>query len=308
MKVTYIGGMSRSGTTLLQRMLGELPDVVAIGESCNIWKQGIVANELCGCGEPFNACQFWREVGDLAFGGWAKVDVERVVALRTSIDRTKSLPRLAKRVRSGSPGAEISEYGRLYERLYYAVGEVSGADTVVDASKQATLAYSLRACKYFDLRVVHLIRDSRGVAYSWTKTTQRPGARDQATKFMPTVSPVRTAAQWGIRNLAFDVLGWLDTPLLRLRYEQLIHEPRRTLQEIAQFSGLTLGEDAYSFVTDGHVSLPPRHAITGNPMRVLRGNIRLQVDEAWRSSLPPRDKLAVSTLTGPQLKKYGYRF
>src|SRR5689334_4402568 len=86
-RVLYIGGFGRSGTTLLNRMLGELPDVCAIGETVNLWHQGLLRNERCGCGCAFFDCPFWREVGRRAFGGWSSIDPDYVSALKSSIDR-----------------------------------------------------------------------------------------------------------------------------------------------------------------------------------------------------------------------------
>src|SRR4051812_48764894 len=77
-KVLYVGGSGRSGTTLLDRMLGQVPGVWSTGELARVWDNGLRDNELCGCGEPFWECAFWREVGDAAFGGWHQVDVEHV--------------------------------------------------------------------------------------------------------------------------------------------------------------------------------------------------------------------------------------
>ena len=58
------------GPRLLERALGELPGVLSIGETVHLWDRGLRDNELCGCGQPFSSCPFWRSVGDVAFGGW----------------------------------------------------------------------------------------------------------------------------------------------------------------------------------------------------------------------------------------------
>ena len=67
-KILYIGGYSRSGTTLLLRLLGELPGMVAVGELFDVWDRSYRQNQLCGCGTAFHECDFWREVTLKAFG------------------------------------------------------------------------------------------------------------------------------------------------------------------------------------------------------------------------------------------------
>ena len=96
LRVVFIGGQGRSGSTLLERALGQLPDVVSVGETVHLWDRGLRDNELCGCGQPFSACPFWSEVGQLAFGGWDRLDADDAVDLRFSVDRNRYLPLLIK--------------------------------------------------------------------------------------------------------------------------------------------------------------------------------------------------------------------
>ena len=67
--VGYLGGLGRSGTTLLARLLGELRGVCSVGEICHLWERGVRDDERCGCGEQFHDCEFWAAVGKTAFGG-----------------------------------------------------------------------------------------------------------------------------------------------------------------------------------------------------------------------------------------------
>src|SRR4029450_12109098 len=60
--VLYLGGLGRSGTTVLERVLGELPGVCSVGELVHLWRRGVLDDETCGCGSAFSACPFWSEV------------------------------------------------------------------------------------------------------------------------------------------------------------------------------------------------------------------------------------------------------
>lgn len=53
---------------------------------------------------------------------------------------------------------------------------MSGAAVIFDSSKNASTAYALRTHDEIALRIVHIVRDIRGVAYSWTKSITRPEA------------------------------------------------------------------------------------------------------------------------------------
>src|SRR6476469_754930 len=54
--VLFIAGWGRSGSTLLDRMLGQVPGVFSAGELRDIWDRGVREDRLCGCGQPFHEC------------------------------------------------------------------------------------------------------------------------------------------------------------------------------------------------------------------------------------------------------------
>ena len=223
LRVLYLGGLGRSGSTLIERLIGQLPGVCPVGELVHLWERGITAGERCGCGEPFRECPFWQQVGKAAFGGWDEVEVSRVAALRARVDRNRFIPALARRdVRPGRR-PELDEYTSYYARLYAAITEVSGCDLVVDSSKHPSLAHCLRWQADLDLRVLHLVRDSRAVAYSWSRQVRRPDTDTES--YMTRYSPAMAAGQWNTQNAAFHLLARLGGPVMRLKYENFTAAP-----------------------------------------------------------------------------------
>ena len=49
--VLFLGGLGRSGTTLLERLLGQLSGVSPLGEVVHLWQRDLVDDERCGCGD-----------------------------------------------------------------------------------------------------------------------------------------------------------------------------------------------------------------------------------------------------------------
>jgi hypothetical protein len=300
-RVLYLGGLGRSGTTLVERLLGELPSVCALGEIVHLWQRDIRDDERCGCGARFSACTFWKRVGDRAFGGWANVDVDRVHALRDSVERTRHIPRLA----SGQmPMDEVREYAGFYARVYAAAAEVSGSAVVVDSSKHSALAHVLRWSDAFDLRVVHVVRDARGVAYSWTKTVTRP--ETDGTDEMTRYSPGRSALLWNAHNAAFGLLARRRVAVHRMRYEQFLADPRTALHELADFAGIPVVPDDLAFLGDGHADLGVGHSAAGNPMRFTVGRLPLRRDDTWTAAMPRAQRRLVGAVCAPMLRAYGY--
>jgi hypothetical protein len=302
-RVLFIGGLGRSGTTVVERALGELDGVCSAGELVHLWYRAVLQDERCGCGQPFSACPFWQAVGERAFGGWDRGLAERMELLRGRVDRTRFIPRLVIRARSGRRGAELSEYAGVFRRLYAAIAAESGAHVVVDSSKHSSLAYCLRTDPGIDLRVVHAVRDSRGVAYSWTKEVRRPESAE-GSDLMTRYSPVRSALLWSGHNAFLALLARLGTPTRLLRYEDFTADPAGTLQGLAAFAGLPAGPLA--FLDPTSVELGPSHTVAGNPMRFTVGRIELRRDDAWRTRLPAGQRRLITALTFPLLATYGY--
>lgn len=307
--VLFLGGFGRSGSTLVERLVGELPGACALGEVVHLWKRALRDDELCGCGERFHECPFWRKVGDLAFGGWGNLDPQHVQSLKQSVDRNRYVPQLAApRLRPALRRAVV-EYVDLYERLYAAALQVSGASVVVDSSKHASLAFALRWSPQLDLRVLHVVRDSPGVAHSWAKRVRRPEAPG-AEDYMPTYSPGKASLLWSAHNGMFELLAARGVPTRRLRYEDLLADPAARLREVAAFAGLD-AETAAALVVPAEgdtaaVELSTMHTVSGNPMRFTTGRVTLRRDDAWRSSLPSRERRVVTALTAPLRTRYGY--
>lgn len=305
-RVLFIGGLGRSGSTLLERLLGELPGVFGMGEVVHLWQWGVVDGERCGCGSPFGDCPFWQEVGRVAFGGWNSFDVHGFLALKDSIDRTRFVPTLARPRLGADAQRRVSEYVAVYRRLYEAVRQISGCEVLVDSSKHTSLAYCLRWADGIDLRAVHVVRDARAVAYSWGKTMRRPeaGSRSTEGEYMAKWSPARTAVHWNAQNLGFDLLGRVGVPTRRVRYEDFVAEPAATLQGVAEFAGL--GAVPLPFVGESAVELSANHQVAGNPMRFKTGRIELRADEVWRSDLTATRRRLVTGMTFPIMARYGY--
>jgi hypothetical protein len=307
-RVIYLGGLGRSGSTLLERLLAELPGVCSVGEVVHMWQRGVVEDERCGCGEPFGGCTFWREVGLAAFGGWARLDVGRMAALRVAVDRTRYIPLLAAPVLRPGARRALGEYLSYYARVYSAIADVSGCPTVVDSSKHASLAFCLRWQSQLDLRVVHVVRDSRAVAFSWTRRVSRPDAA--TVSYMASYSPAVAAGQWNAQNGALQLLAREGVPTLRVRYEDLVTAPATILARITDFAGIDSCGHEFSFLSTEAgaywAELHAAHTASGNPMRFTTGKIAIRHDERWRTAMPPGQRRTVTALTLPLLARYGY--
>ncbi|MGN6378195.1 MAG: sulfotransferase [Gaiellales bacterium] len=301
--MAYVGSTSRSGSTVLELLLANLPGFVAVGELRHLWQRGVVENQLCGCGEPFHECPFWHEVGERAFGGWDRADSSGAVELQGQVDRFRYLP-LAVAPSLWPPyRRRLDDYAERTARVYRAVAEVSGAEVIVDSSKTPAFAAVVDRIPDIPVHLIHLVRDSRGVAYSWRRRVRRPETSDGSD--MPTYGPSRIAVEWMVWNSVFEFLS-PRRRRTRVRYETLVEDPQRDLARIAAEVGGPTDEAAYGFVSDGIADIGVHHTVSGNRVRFRRGALRLSVDTEWRARMAWRDRKLVSVLTWPLLLGYGY--
>ena len=298
--------MGRSGSTLLERLAGQLPDVCNLGEVVYLFERGAQLNERCGCGETFYECPFWTKVGHVAFGGWDGIDLDRVEFLRGAVEDVKFAPRMLL-PRSGRRfDALRAEYTEYIRRVYEAALQVSGASTIVDSSKRTGLAYALSHEPGIGLRLLHLVRDPRGVTFSWMKRVRRPEITDRVV-YMPQYNAAYASALWSGHNLLLAALRWRRVATSTVTYEQFIADPRGTLAQISRFIGHP--DPDLGFVSDdgSTVWLEPTHSVAGNPMRFQAGELHLRRDEQWREQMPKSRQLMVSAISLPVSMAFGYR-
>lgn len=300
-RVVFIAGAGRSGTTLIADALGSVAGAGSWGELRYVWERGILQNRWCGCGRPVNDCPQWSAV--FATAGLATEELPRharsVVTSMEPLLRTRSAwHALAK------PTDRPTELLEQLARLYRALADTSGVDVIVDSSKLPAYAWLLAGIDDIDLRIVSVVRDPRAVAYSWSRHKDLPDDVS-GTGAMARLSPARAAAVWLSQNALADALmRRIGAPRLHLRYEEFTDDPAGTLGRLAEFAGLPTDD----LPVDGdHLTIAEHHTVAGNPDRFSRGR-RTQVitDDRWVTDMGARDRHLVTAATAPLLPKYGY--
>ncbi len=303
--IAYIGGSPRSGSTVLAHLTAQVLDGVVVGELKDIWYRGPLENQRCSCGQLFRACDFWVDVGRRAFGGWDTLPLQRLAALQRRIDRFRTLPLLLApeltRRRDPAFHGELCAYRETLTALYRAVLASSGRSFVVESSKHPAQAFVLSASDALEPKVIHLVRDSRGVAWSFQKQVVRPEVADG--RLMPQAVPAKAAWQWMLNNLPFHLLWTRGVPQLTIRYESYTREPLRALEEIGHLLGRP---NAPRSAAELQIDFATEHSLGGNPVRFSDRSLDLRIDEEWRSAMRRPDRLRVGAITLPLLAAYGY--
>ena len=305
--ILYIAGSGRSGSTLLERLIGEMPGFVNVGELIDLFRGAIPRGERCGCGLPVASCPFWTGVAQRAFGGWETAGAAALHSLQARVARQRRIPRLlAMRMTGQGFKSDIAAYGRYYASLYRAIAAEAEVTYVVDASKWPVQALALGRAG-LDVRVIHLVRDVRGVAYSLNKQqVARPHAVGGA-EFMWRNPPAGAAARWAAHQGQAELLRRCGIPVTRVRYEDFVRQPRHTIEVALADLGLSAVPSHLLPIGEGQVMLGRSHGLSGNPSRFRDGEIALRADETWRDQMSRRDRFVVTMIGLPFLLRYRSR-
>lgn len=282
--LAFVVGCPRSGTTLLQRMVGAhhglavLPEVpwlaTAPGDPARVDTTGMVRPG------------FLRELAAKgAFGRYAHLPVSAAELLE-----------LADAVDGGEPVRFREFAGWLLDR--HAVA--NGAELVVNKTVGAVLHVDALAETFPTARVVHLVRDGRDVAASAMGWRRAPRLAERFASW--SAVPLGTAAlwwEWHVRlgREAGRALG--PERYREVRYEELVRWPAATLGAICAFLGVDY-DDGMLHYADGRrrndADLDAKHG--WRPVTVgLRD---------WRTQLSAEDLGLFEAVAGDLLAELGY--
>ena len=293
--------MMRSGSTLLGRLLAELPNAVNVGELSHILSPDFRDTTLCGCGKPVMQCAFWQEVFARAFGGLNHLDLQALHQVKET-HRFRNLPRMLLSQNTIAQNHQFQYYIRNLDSLYQAVAEVTGARVIVDVSKHATFGYMLaQYVPSLDIRSVHLIRDSRAVAYSQQRVKTDPASVAHPGQ-LPIISPLKTAFLWNGTNGLLNIKK-IGRHSLALRYEDMVADPSGAISALWKL--MEEPDPSVSFLEQTSLCLHTSHTMAGNPDR-WQSTIRISLDNEWEGKMKRSQRLLVTALTLPLLLQYGY--
>lgn len=305
-KVIYLMGSARSGSTFLNTILGGHPSAFAAGELCNVIKSMDVRREYCSCGVLSEACSFWTQVRQEWKNTVGRGLVDEFSDLLSCFEQPRRFEWIrsySRRWRHGHDRSAWRRYSTLTSALFTAIQKVSGVDIVVDSSKSPVRALALSEIGDLELHVIHLVRDVRGVVYSLNKAWE-PDPKAGIVAPLAAMRPSVVARRWAETNFSSNrVRHRLGERTMLVRYEDLVGAPEATLERIGGFTGLNLS-DVATKVRHGE-QFQPGHQIAGNRLR-MKSTIRLNPDVRWQHELSSLKKYWIWALAGGLAGLYGY--
>ncbi len=279
----FVVGCPRSGTTLLQRMLDNHPQLAVANDTHFIPRSLIKAEPL--------------RVAD----GIAGRKVPLTAKLVTSVRDYKRFTRLGLDEDAITEAAtESADYaafvGALYTRFARSRGKSLGGEKTPDYVKRLPLLHGL----FPNVRTIHIIRDGRDVALSvrdWSDGRRGPGKME-----LWQTEPIGLCALWwrwqvGTGRQSGATLG--RRKYYEVQYADLVAEPERELKQLSEFLDLPFSEDMQHYYR-GKVKAKPGLSAKSAwlpPTPGLRD---------WRSQMHPRDLELFEAIAGDLLDELGF--
>lgn len=273
-RVIYVGGYGRSGSTILDILLSRNRDVLGGGE---LWRlfEAATNGALCPCGRPIPDCALW---------GPTVRHVSSATGL--SFERLHQASRAAEFSRKQGAAAEWSQ---IWTATFDFLKNTQGIACVVDSSKtsggqkRAELLAKLPAVQ-LDL-FIHLWRNPSGVLYSLARGSNRSLEAGRHDHTVPR-----------ILRMARGLAGWLranrhaahfrkstTSRTVVVPYSILATRTVHTIENIFVLAGWPVRHED---------QVDERHTVAGNRLARTPWSGRVSVDETWRSDLNPVWKLA----------------
>jgi hypothetical protein len=300
-RVLYIMGAPRCGSTVVDNILNEVEGFFSAGELRFLW-QRMHQGRFCGCGRSFESCEIWAPVLDKVAGPDPSATASLVMTRQKRVSGTWRTWQLLHQIAKGTVPRDTSAHAELMGDLYEAIRTVTGATVIVDSSKRPWDAALLGSIPNVEPYFVHLVRDPRAMAYSQSKVKANPD-RGQPGVMAPTgISD--SAFQWIRRNLAADAVRRAQPShrSLLIDYHDFCSRPREMIGAITALVGEA--GSALPFSDDHTVSLGGNHTVSGNPDRFRLGQVPVREDNRWKDQMSRRDRALVTSFTLPLMLRY----
>ncbi len=296
----YILSASHSGSTLLTMLLASHPEIATVGETSAVLAVGDRDVGLCSCGDSVAHCRFWAAIREDMFrrgvdAAREEFGVEYRMPGHGLIDRALraefrgpllELCRDVTLTMSTSWREREQAISKANRCLIESITEYRGSQHFVDSSKEAHRLKFMRRIGGLRTRVIHLMRDGRGVAASYMKKSQMSMA-DAVTDWTRSVRA---------QELILKTMNERD--ILQLRYEDLCSDVTGYMRRIFEFIGIEPKHD----ISNYHKA---DHHVLGNRMR-LSGSAEIRLDEKWRTSLTAENLATFRSKAGAINHRYGY--
>ncbi len=299
-QLIYITSPSYSGSTLLTLMLAMHSRIATIGE-LKATAMGDMSLYQCSCGDKLIECTFWHQVASemearcrpfslTNFGTHFRAEPHGSLCdllLRANIRH--SFVELGRSLgftllsRCAEKKADLMSQN---EALIDVVSGFGDVDYFLDGSKDPVRLKFFKESGLWDIKVIYIVRDGRGVTNSYMKHEN--------------LDMARAAKEWGksCREIRRAISGIPKSDMYFMHYEDFCRDVGDSMAKLYSFLSLDRNQVDETFD-------PSKHHIIGNNMR-LKFTSKIRQDEKWRTALSNKDLNIFNRCAGDLNRNLGY--
>jgi hypothetical protein len=279
-EIIYILGAGRSGSTILATVLHDHEKVQNVGELHHFFSY-LKNDERCSCGAKLSNCEFWGAVKD---------------KLPVALDNDAAeYEQLAHRMEYHSvipfyllgtePIKNFQKYKEAQEQIIQVLDD-SKDGYILDSAKYIGRFMALRKIFNNDVKGIFLVRDLRGVIWSFKKKVQTQSP------------PLRTVIYYTLINTLGQMLSWFlpSEQIMKVRYEDIVDRPEETFTNIGNFLELDYSEAISKIKAKRPFNIT--HIVGGNRLKTSN-KVVLRKDDKWQKNMPALQKIGYYLLAWP---------
>jgi len=300
----YIVGPGRSGSTLLDLLLNNHPQIQSLGEFHRLTLFARTNQDPCTCGKRILQCPFWQSVQQAA---QKKLKVGPDVPLITTLDPmirpdavssfvnvlqlfslylgNLSLHRLSN-IMGGRPHSEAVKNFYFW---YDTIRQVTGSQIIVDSTKEPRRLKLLYLHAPRRMKIISMVRDGRAVVASWLRRNPHRSMEILAKSWIA----ARRRTTWMLMSIPKE-------NMMVVKYEALCRNPKGVMQNVCSFLEVPFMQRVLTLRKD--IS----HNISGNPMRFRKSEFKIELDERWQTELKEEELKTFANIAGSWNRKLGY--
>lgn len=273
-KLVLLVGDGHSGSTLLDLIMDSHSKILGVGEISH-YKRMRDYDVNCACGKIIRDCNFWNKA---VIG----VDWNSLPLIGRNIKDFIFNPLNFVYFDDENDKKELNDkkYIKETEKLYRNALRVSGKEIVFDSSKSPDRAELLIQGDLFDVVLLHLVRDGRGVVYSHIKLGRKP---------------LSYMKQWAVVNLRTKIVKIRNKDIknIFILYEDFVKNPVGVTSYILEQIGLEFESNMLNFNSYEH------HQVGGNArLKNKKDTSEIKFDIKWKKQMALRYKIIFDLLFG----------
>lgn len=298
-KIVYILAVNRSGSTLLDQLLGAHSQIASLGEVHHLPAYSLQDRSLynpvhpldCSCGVPIRSCPFWTNVETRLGRPFTTLKLKLRYFRRSEhsgfgMAKFRQVPRhflnrnpqfaLSK---ASSIIFDMAQVARDSFDLFNAAFQVSGSSYLIDSCKNAFRFRALYNREPERVLGLILVRDYRGIVHSNVKRGQ----------------DLRRSAMNLKNHMAQVKVLTADIPshkLIQVRYEDLCRNPRSELSRICEFLNIEF--------LDALLTRPSTdtHHIGGSPSKFDPARKAIALDQSYLDAFTLQELNTIRDILG----------